>query len=110
MGRKITFTDRLHRDITATDLGRRTIRSLKVGDYVMATSHYDGATDWRRVVKIGELEPATLSRGRYRRVQLESVAYGWDDRGAYRPAPRFHTVLAYTTGDDFRVARPIQGV
>lgn len=103
----INFTDRLYRKITATDLGYRTIRSLRVGDYVMATSSHDGATDWRRVLEIGELEPARFSRGKFRTVTLETVTYGWDENGAHRPTPRRQKVSVFLTDDDIRIARPI---
>lgn len=106
MAKTVAFTDRLYRNVNAADLGRRTLRSLKVGDYIRATSSHAGKTDYFRVTKIGDLEPAHYSRGTYRRVQIETVAYGWDEKGAYRPAPRFESVIIFSSGDDVHIRRP----
>lgn len=104
---RITFTDRLYRNVEADDLGYRTLRSLKVGDYVKMSSTYVGATDWFQVTEISELQPAHYSRGKYRRVQVETVRYGWDDNGAHRPTTRYETVMVFTTNDSIHIARPV---
>lgn len=104
---RITFTDRLYRNVEADDLGYRTLRSLKVGDYVKMSSTYVGATDFFRVTKIGDLEPAHYSRGRYRRVRVETVRYGWDDNGAYRPTAHYETIMMFTTNDSVHIVRPV---
>ena len=104
---RTTFTDRLYRNVIADDLGYRTLRSLRVGDYVKMSSTYVGTTDWFRVTEISDLRPAHYSRGKYRSVQVETVAYGWDDNGAYRPTARYETIMIFTTNDSVHIRRPI---
>lgn len=108
MAKTINFRDRLYREVTAQDLGHRTLRSLKVGDYVWSTSTAAGKTDWHRVHKIGDLEPARYGRGTLRRVTLECVAYGWDpaNPGRQKLTKRYETVIVFSSGDSVHIARP----
>lgn len=103
----VAFRDRLERNVNAQELGYRTLRSLRVGDYVWATSTYAGKTDWLRVHAIGDLEPARFGRGTVRRVTLESSSMGWDPTtGAARMTTKYETVTMFTTGESVRIRRP----